>query len=118
MPQRRRLARMVCWALHRWDITPADQCRLLGLDTKSSNRVEMLQAGAPLPIRLLERSRLLLGMLIALEALYPENPELRDIWLTSKNRVFDDRRPIDVMLAEGLSGFRSVHKYLVGRLFG
>lgn len=59
-----------------------------------------------------ERAAYLLAIHKALRLLYPENPGLRYDWVNRRNRVFNDRTPLDVMRDEGLPGIAQVARFL------
>ena len=60
---------------------------------------------------LLERAGHLLGIHKSLRILYPHNRDLAYRWITTPNRRFGNRAPIEVM-KEGFLGLVAVRRYL------
>ncbi|EGR0997148.1 DUF2384 domain-containing protein [Vibrio parahaemolyticus] len=63
-----------------------------------------------------ERQRQLLTIHRSLRLLYPKNPELLYGWVKMRNKDFDNKRPIDLLISEQ-NGFSEVIKYLNHKLF-
>lgn len=65
---------------------------------------------------LLECISHLLGIHKSLRLLYPENPEMRDRWMSLPNEAFGGNRPLDVVRAYGLAGLLMLRAHLNERL--
>ncbi len=92
------LARMVMKLLEHWQLSTEDQAALLGL--AASNRDQ------------LERVGHLLGIHKSLRLLFPQNPDLAYRWMSTRNRAFDNRSPVEVIKEQGFAGLLIVRGYL------
>jgi hypothetical protein len=110
---RERLARLVVTLFDRWGLPPAEQALLLGLSPDSRATVARYRKGEPLAdsADLLARAGHLLGIHKALRILLPHDADLAYRWVTTPNRRFDDRMPLDVM-KRGYEGILAVRRFL------
>ena len=49
-----------------------------------------------------------------MEKMFPHNPMAADYWVTTPNRFFNQRTPLELMVSEGLEGLRLVIEHLRG----
>ena len=115
--QRRELTHAVLAMLSRWGVDREQQLILLGLPADTRPRVlRRFQNGEPLPPdpKIMERVACLLQVEQALLPLFPHNPTLADLWVTTPSPHFADRAPIVALLDEGLPAMRALVAYLNG----
>lgn len=110
---RERLARMVVRLFDRWNVPAADQAALLGLSPDSRATVARYRRGEPLADNtdLLARAGHLLGIHKALRIMFPRDRDLAYRWVSTPNRRFGGRKPLDT-LRQGYEGILSVRRYL------
>lgn len=110
---RERLARMVVQLLDHWQLAAADQAALLGLSPESRATVARYRKGEPLgdSADLLARAGHLLGIHKALRIIFPHDRDLVYRWVSTRNRRFGDRAPLEVM-TQGFEGLLAVRRYL------
>lgn len=109
------LGRMVINTLDEWGVSPADQVVMLALPGKVSGRsLRRYQDETPLPDDpdVLKRVEHLLGIADALRTTFPRNNRIAVIWLNQPCRRLRRRRPVDIMLEDGLSGLITVRTHL------
>lgn len=117
LQQRRELTHAVLMVLSRWGVDREDQLSLLGLPADTRPRVlRRFKGGEPLPPdpRIMERVDCLLQVDRALAPLFPHNPTLADLWVTTPSPHFSDGAPIASMLERGLPAMRELVTYLNG----
>jgi hypothetical protein len=110
---RERLARLMVALFDRWGLPPTDQALLLGLSPDSRATVARYRKGEPLAdsADLLARAGHLLGIHKALRIVFPHDADLAYRWVTTANRRFGDRMPLEVM-KRGYEGILAVRRYL------
>jgi hypothetical protein len=110
---REELARMLVTLLEHWKLAPADQAALLGLSSQSRSTVARYRRGEPLADNadLLARAGHLLGIHKALRILFPQDRDLAYRWVTTPNRRFGERAPLELM-KQGFEGLLAVRRYL------
>lgn len=115
---RRGIGEAVLRLLRLWQLSKADQLRVLGFSHRSYVTLSRLSDGAPFPTDpgKLERASHLIGIHAALKNLYPENPEIVSGWMTFRNTAFDDNSPLDVVKDKGVAGLLMIRLYLEHRL--
>jgi len=109
------LGRLVINVLDEWGISSADQVAILALPGKVSGRsLHRYQDNTPLPDDpdVLKRVEHLLGIAEALRTTFPRNTRIAELWLTQPCRRLRRRRPVDIMLEDGLSGLITVRTHL------
>jgi hypothetical protein len=109
------LGRLVINTLDEWGISPSDQIVMLALPGKVSGRhLRRYQDDTPLPDDpdVLKRVEHLLGIADALRTTFPRNNRIAVIWLQQPCRRLRRRRPVDIMLEDGLSGLITVRTHL------
>ena len=98
-----------------WRISAVDQIALLGLRSQVKVRsLRRFRQSTPLPPdqETDTRAYYLLEIGIVLETSFPHNRALASYWVTTPNRLFSNRTPLDVMLSRGLEGMRRIHGHL------
>ena len=114
-PQARRgMAKLVINLFDRWGLDTAQQLKLLGMSPSSRAALSRYRRGQPLPDGrdLRDRVGLLLAVHKALGLLYPHNPNLKYGWVKRRNQAFDNKRPLEVMIEQGITGLARVARYL------
>ena len=111
---RKKLALMVTRLFELWNISTADQLELLGLSRTSRAQISKYRNGGAVPSSrdMLDRIGWLLSIHKSLRLLYPRNEGVRYTWVTRRNRILDDQRPLDIMKNQGLIGVARVARYL------
>jgi hypothetical protein len=110
---RGRLARMVVKLFDHWQLCAPDQATLLGLSAESRATVARYRKGEPLAdsTDLLARAGHLLGIHKALRIMFPHDRDLAYRWITTPNRRFGDRMPLEIM-RQGYEGILAVRRFL------
>lgn len=110
---RERLARMIVSLFALWEISTSDQALLLGLSPDSRATVARYRKGEPLADNtdLLARAGHLLGIHKALRIMFPHDRDLAYRWVSTPNRRFGDRKPLETM-KQRYEGILAVRRYL------
>jgi hypothetical protein len=113
-PDRSVLARMVTRAFEHWGLGSEDQLAMLGLSTGNRAALSRYRKGEPLGASrdLLERVGHLLAIHKNLRLIFPQDRDLAYAWMTSRNRAFDGRTPVEVIREWGFTGLLMVRAYL------
>jgi hypothetical protein len=108
------LARMVMKLLEHWQLSTEDQAALLGLAASSRAALGRYRRGEAIGGNRdqLERVGHLLGIHKSLRLLFPQNPDLAYRWMSTRNRAFDNRSPVEVIKEQGFAGLLIVRGYL------
>jgi hypothetical protein len=109
------LGRMVVNMLDDWGIKPSDQVNVLALpDGTPSRMLRHYHEDTPLPDDpdVLMRVEHLLGIADALRTTFPRNASIGLIWLKQPCKRLRRRRPLDIMIEDGLSGLITVRTHL------
>ena len=112
---RANFASAVIQVLNDWGIAARDQVALLGMPEDTRPRALLRHAsGTPLPEDddLFLRIKYLLSIEHSLSTAFPHNTALANYWVTTGNRYFSDRSPLDVMLERGVDGMEAVANFL------
>ncbi len=112
---RAKLTKLIMRLFDKWELTTREQLLLLGLNESSRymlSRYKKQDSIIPCESDKLNRVGLLLAVHKNLHALFPENESLRFSWIKRKNKMLDDRRPIDIMLEQGLFGIAKTMRFL------
>ena len=119
MTERRNLAEMITRLFDLWHLKLSEQASLLGLSEQTRNTICGYKGGKK-PIAknrdLIDRIGHFLGIHKALRTLLPKNKELAYQWPTTKNKAFNNRTPVEVVLEEGFEGLLQVRYYLENQL--
>ncbi|MCG2582814.1 antitoxin Xre/MbcA/ParS toxin-binding domain-containing protein [Massilia sp. TS11] len=108
------LARMVMTLLDHWQLSTEDQASLLGLAPSNRAALARYRKGEPIGTSRdqFERVGHLLGIHKNLRLLFPHNRELAYRWMSTRNRAFDQRTPVEVVSEWGFAGLLMVRAYL------
>lgn len=112
---RAELGRMVVNMLNDWGIRAADQINMLALPRGTPTRMlRRYQDDTPLPDNpdVMKRVEHLLGIADALRTTFPRNANIGLHWLKQPCRRLRRRRPLDIMVEDGLSGLITVRTHL------
>lgn len=111
---RQALAKMVIKLFELWNLSPADQLNILGLNQKNRAALSKYSHGEALPASrdIQDRVGWLLAIHKSLRLLYPRNKKILYSWVNCRNEVFGNLTPLDVMKAGGIIGLSRVSRYL------
>ncbi|MSP98396.1 MAG: DUF2384 domain-containing protein [Betaproteobacteria bacterium] len=110
---RERLAKMVVGLFDHWQVSAPDQALLLGLSPDSRATIARYRRGEPLADNtdLLGRAGHLMGIHQALRIMFPHDRDLAYRWVTTPNRRFGDRMPLEIM-KQTYEGILAVRRFL------
>lgn len=113
-PDRGAIAKMLMQLFEHWAISTEDQLDLLGLASDNRGALTRYRKGAPIsPSRdATERAGHLLAIHKNLRLLFPHNRELAYKWVSTRNKAFEGRTPIEVVREFGFAGLLMVRSYL------
>lgn len=109
------LGRMVVNLLDDWGIGATDQLAMLALPEGTPRRMlRRYHEDTPLPDdpAVMKRVEHLLGIADALRTTFPRNANIGVMWLKQPCRRLRRRRPMDIMIEDGLSGLITVRTHL------
>ena len=108
------LAKMVMALLEHWKLSTEDQAALLGIASSNRAALSNYRSGKPIGTSRdqYERVGYLLGIHKSLRLLFPQNRDLAYRWMTTRNKVFDNLTPVDVVKEWGFTGLLMVRGYL------
>ena len=112
---RTELGRMVVNMLNDWGIRTSDQVNMLALPKGTPSRMlRRYRDDTPLPDdpAVMKRVEHLLGIADALRTTFPRNTGIGLHWLRQPCRRLRRRRPLDIMVEDGLSGLITVRTHL------
>lgn len=108
------LARMVMTLLDHWDLSTEDQAALLGIAPTNRAALTRYRKGEPIGTSRdqFERVGHLLGIHKSLRLLFPQNRNLVYRWMTTRNKAFGNRTPVELVKEWGFAGLLTVRAYL------
>ena len=108
------LARMVMTLFDHWQLSSDDQAALLGIAAGNRAALMRYRRGEPIGTSRdqFERVGHLLGIHKNLRLLFPRNRDLAYRWMTTPNRAFEHRTPVEVIREWGFAGLLMVRAYL------
>jgi hypothetical protein len=112
---RTQLGRMVVNLLDDWGIGASEQVSILGLpDGTRTRMLRRFQDDTPLPDDpvVMKHVEHLLGIADALRTTFPRNASIGLIWLKQPCKRLRSRRPVDILVEDGLSGLITVRTHL------
>ena len=112
---RTELGRMVVNLLDDWGIGAAQQISMLGLPQDTRTRMlRRYQQDTPLPDdpAVMQHVEHLMGIAEALRTTFPRNGSIAALWLQQPCKRLRRRRPMDIMVEDGLSGLITVRTHL------
>lgn len=113
--ERAALARGIMSILDKWGLSASEQVTLLNLPEKTPTRMlRRYRDDTPFPdIREVnERIEHIIGIADALRTSYPHNPSMGLVWMKQRNKRFQRRAPVTVMVEDGLDGIVAVRSHL------
>jgi hypothetical protein len=115
LEERAALARGIMSILDKWGLSATEQVKLLNLPEKIPTRMlRRFRDDTPFPDikEVNERLEHIIGIVDALRTTYPHNPSMGLIWMKQKNKRFQRRAPVSVMVEDGLDGIIAVRSHL------
>jgi hypothetical protein len=112
---RTNLGRMVVNMLDEWNIKASDQVNILALpDGTPTRMLRRYHEDTPLPDdpEVMKRVEHLLGIADALRTTFPRNSRIGVLWLKQPCKRLRRRRPMDIILEDGISGLITVRTHL------
>ena len=112
---RLKLGRLVINVMDEWGIKGSDQVAILALpEGMPARKLQKYLDDTPLPDDpvVLKRVEHLLGIADALRTTFPRNTSVGVIWLKQPCKRLRKRRPIEIMVEDGLEGLISVRTHL------
>ena len=108
------LAKMVMTLFDKWKLSTEDQAALLDIASNHAVVLSNARSGKLIGTSRDQYERLghLLGIHKHLRLLFPQNPDLAYRWITTNNKAFDNRTPIEVIKEWGFAGLLMVRAYL------
>lgn len=108
--ERCHLALTITRLLDHWGLDSADQLALLGLSSTSRSTLSRYRRGEPVSDSrdMIERIGHLLGIQKTLHALFPDQPEAQQAWVSSRKRSLEGRTPVEFIETEGITGLRQL----------
>ena len=108
------LAKMVMAQFEHWKLSTEDQAALLGIASSNRAALSNYRSGKPIGTSRDQYERVghLLGIHKSLRLLFPQNRDLAYRWMTTRNKVFDNLTPVDVVKEWGFTGLLMVRGYL------
>ena len=108
------LAKMVMKLLEHWQLSTEDQAALLGLANTNRAALPRYRKGEAIGTSRDQYERVghLLGIHKNLRLLFPHNRDLVYAWMSTRNRAFDNRTPVEVIREWGFAGLLMVRAYL------
>lgn len=109
------LGRLVVNMLDEWEVKSSDQVNMLALpDGTPTRMLRRYHEDTPLPDdpEVMKRVEHLLGISDALRTTFPRNSRIGVLWLKQPCKRLRRRRPMDIMLEDGLSGLITVRTHL------
>lgn len=113
--ERIELTRAIMGILDAWGMDAKQQVELLNLPPKTPTRaLRRYREDTPFPQtnEVDERLEHIVGIVDALRTTYPHNPMMGNLWMKQKNKQFQDRSPLRVMIEEGLDGIMRIRAHL------
>lgn len=109
------LARAVVAILDEWKIDAGDQLSILGFpEGTPSRKLRRYRDEEPLPddAKILERVEHVISIADALRTTYPTSRNMRSIWMHRPIRRLRHRKPVHIMVEDGLDGIVRVRSHL------
>jgi hypothetical protein len=108
------LAKMVMTLMDHWKLNTEDQAALLGVASTSRAALAKYRNGSPIGTSRDQYERVghLLGIHKNLRLMFPQNRDLAYGWMTTRNKAFENRTPVEVVREWGFAGLLMVRAYL------
>lgn len=113
-PDRGAIAKMLMKLFELWAVGTEDQLDMLGLARDNRAALTRYRKGAPIAASrdAMERAGHLLAIHKNLRLLFPHNRDLAYRWMSTRNKAFDGRTPIEAIREFGFAGLLMVRAYL------
>lgn len=113
-PDRGAIAKMMMRMFELWQISTVDQLAMLGLAPDNRAALTRYRKGEPIAQSrdALERAGHLLAIHKNLRRLFPHNQDLAYRWVSTRNKAFDGRTPVEAIRDFGFAGLLMVRSYL------
>lgn len=113
-PDRGAVSKMLMQLFEHWAINTEDQLDMLGLARDNRAALARYRKGSPISASrdANERAGHLLAIHKNLRLLFPHNSDLAYRWMSTRNRAFEGRTPVDVVRDYGFAGLLMVRSYL------
>jgi uncharacterized protein (DUF2384 family) len=97
-----------------WKLSTEDQTALLGIAPGNRAALMRYRKGEPIGTSRDQYERVghLLGIHKNLRLLFPENRDLAYRWMSTRNKAFEQRTPVEVIREWGFAGLLMVRAYL------
>ncbi len=111
---RKSMAKLVTRLFDLWGLPVADQLNLLGLSATSRSMLTRYRKGNAIPNSrdMIDRVGWLLSIHKSLRLLYPYNREFRQQWVSKRNRMLNNIRPVNLMKEKGIIGIATIARHL------
>lgn len=112
---RTQLGRLVVNLLEEWGVSGTDAVNILALPAGTKGRaLRRYQEDTPLPDdpEVMKRVEHLMGIADALRTTFPRNANIGLLWLKQPCKRLRRRRPLEIMIEDGLSGLITVRTHL------
>ncbi|MDP1634719.1 MAG: MbcA/ParS/Xre antitoxin family protein [Gallionellaceae bacterium] len=108
------VSKMLMQLFEYWAISTEDQLDMLGLARENRAALSRYRKGVPMSASrdANERAGHLLAIHKNLRLLFPHNRDLAYKWMSTRNRAFEGRTPVDVVRDYGFAGLLMVRSYL------
>lgn len=108
------VSKMLMQLFEHWAINTEDQLDMLGLARDNRAALARYRKGSPISASrdANERAGHLLAIHKNLRLLFPHNRDLAYRWMSTRNRAFEGRTPVDVVRDYGFAGLLMVRSYL------
>jgi uncharacterized protein (DUF2384 family) len=108
------LARMIMALFDHWQLSTEDQATLLGLAAGNRAALARYRKGEAIGSSRDQYERVghLLGIHKNLRLLFPANRDLAYRWMSTPNRAFEHRTPVEVVREWGFAGLLVLRTYL------
>lgn len=108
------ISKMLMQLFKHWSISTEDQLDMLGLARDNRAALARYRKGVPMSASrdANERAGHLLAIHKNLRLLFPYNRDLAYKWMSTRNKAFEGRTPVDVVRDFGFAGLLMVRSYL------
>jgi uncharacterized protein (DUF2384 family) len=108
------ISKMLMQLFEHWSINTEDQLDMLGLARDNRAALTRYRKGVPMSSSrdASERAGHLLAIHKNLRLLFPHNRDLAYRWMSTRNKAFDSRTPVEVIRDFGFAGLLMVRGYL------
>ncbi|HYW93081.1 MAG TPA: antitoxin Xre/MbcA/ParS toxin-binding domain-containing protein [Gammaproteobacteria bacterium] len=101
-----------------WGLSQAERAAVVGISLAGEDTIPLRFVQRDLTNEQSTRLGDVFAIYAGLSCLFPENREIRNGWMTSPNRRFGNRRPIDVVVEDRARGLERVRAEIDRMLSG